>query len=169
MTCKELAAELGISFPWIFQLKKKFPDEAPKTFDDVEAWRKLLEKSRKNPVSKSRLTVLKHKSSKSSEELSDIARLTRARANKTEHEDEILLIELAATKRQVVREEETLALFAKLATIVRGRLMKMANDFPSMLLGLDAPAIDKVVREKLEEALSSLQIPDDFHTPRGVV
>jgi hypothetical protein len=169
MTSKELAAELGISFPWIFQLKKKFPNEAPKSFDDVEGWRKLLEASRKNPVSKSRLTVLKHKSSKSSEELSDIARLTRARANKTEHEDEILLIELAATKRQVVREEETLALFAKLATIVRGRLMKMANDFPSMLLGLDAPAIDKVVREKLEEALSSLVIPDDFHTPRGVV
>ena len=169
MTCKELAAELGISFPWIFQLKKKFPNEAPKNFDDVEGWRKLLEASRKNPVSKSRVTVLKHKSSKSSEELSDIARLTRGRANKVETEHEILTIELAATKRQVIRQEEAIELFARIAAIVRGRLMKMRNDLPSALLGLDAPGIDQVLAQKMEEALSSLVIPADFWSPKGLV
>jgi hypothetical protein len=80
-----------------------------------------------------------------------------------------LTIELAATKRQVIRQEEAIALFSRVATIVRGRLMKMRNDLPNILLGLDAQQIDQVLAQKMEEALSSLVIPGDFWVPKGLV
>jgi hypothetical protein len=47
------------------------------------------------------------------------------------------------------------------------RLLKMAADLPNMLLGLDAPQIDKVVQAKLQEALSGLKLPEDFFEVRS--
>ena len=95
--------------------------------------------------------------------------MTRGRADKVATENQILEIELQATKRQVIKQEEAIMLFGRVASVVRGRLMKMRADLPNMLLGLDAPGIDKVLAEKMEEVLASLVIPDDFFTPRGVV
>src|ERR1700756_2977731 len=145
MTADELASLIGVSRPWLFHLKNKFPKDCPSNFNDVEGWKVFLASTRKaarvkrTPGAKTR---------KGSDQLSDMARLTKSRANKVETEHEILTIELSATRRQVVRQEEVIDLFAKVAAVARGRLMKMRNDLPSALLGLDAPAIDKGLGEK---------------------
>lgn len=170
MTSRELAKAVGCSTPWIYHLKKKYSDRCPKDFNDVAGWKALLAFSRtETAVYRTPKKLKNSQSNGDGLELSDIARLTRARANKVETEHEILSIELAATKRSIVREEEIIALFAKLSVVLRGRLMKMAADLPNMLLGLDAPAIDAVVREKLEEVLATLVLPKDLFEPRGIV
>jgi hypothetical protein len=171
MTSEELAKSIGCSKPWVFYLKKKFPDRCPSSFDDVPGWKAVLDFSRTQAKVKYTrgATQPRRDNGQKTGELSDIARLTKARANKVETEHEILTIELAATKRQVIRQEEAIALFARIATIVRGRLMKMRNDLPNILLGLNSEGIDRVLAEKMEEALSSLVIPGDFWVPKGLV
>jgi hypothetical protein len=175
MTASELAKDLGISRALLFKIRKRYPRaEQPATFDDVEAWRIFITKAQSGVHSPTRLPGAKKpgrpigwQEIPSATESNII--FVAARAKEKVANAEIREIELAATKRQVVRQEETIALFGKLATIVRGRLMKMRNDLPSALLGLDAPAIDKVLAEKMEEALAPLVIPEDFFSPRGLV
>jgi hypothetical protein len=103
------------------------------------------------------------------DQLTDIERLTRGRANKVQTENQILEIELAATQRRIIRQEEAIELFAKVASIVRARFLKLRNDLPCMVTGLDPAAIDKVLAEKTEEVLSSLVIPDDFFNPKSLL
>jgi|SRR6516165_10672593 hypothetical protein len=170
MTSEELAKAINCSKVWIFHLRKKFPDRCPKTFDDVEGWKAVLAFSRvQAKVPYVRGATQPRSNDVNGDELSDIQRLTRGRADKVATENQILEIELQATKRQVIKQEEAIMLFGRVASVVRGRLMKMRADLPNMLLGLDAPGIDKVLAEKMEEVLASLVIPDDFFTPRGVV
>jgi hypothetical protein len=170
VTSEQLARTIGCSRQWVFYLRKKFPDRCPKNFDDVEGWKELLALSRTQAkVKYVRAAAQPRSNGANGDELSDIQRLTRGRADKVQTENQILEIELQATRRQVIRQEEAIALFGKVAAVVRARLMKMRNDLPNALLGLDAPAIDKVLAEKMEEVLATLVIPDDFFTPRGVI
>lgn len=168
MTAKELAKAISCSEQWVFALRRRFPDQCPKSFDDVEGWKAALAHSRTQSRTKNNRGA-KILLQDSSSELSDIVRLTRARANKVEVEHEILTIELAATKRQVVRQEEVMTIFAKLANVLRARLMKMRTDLPSSLLGLDSAGMDKVLGERMEEALAHFELPKDFFEPRGIV
>jgi hypothetical protein len=163
VNAQQLADKLEVHRTWIFTLRKKFPEEAPKTFDDVEGWKKLLDSTRKT------VRVQPARSTKSTPELTDIARLTRGRADKVELENEILIIELDATKRKVIRQEEVITLFGQIASVVKGRLRKMANDLPSALLGLDSASIDRIVTEKLDYALSSFDLPNEFFAPKSRV
>jgi hypothetical protein len=175
MTADQLAHKLGISRALLFKIRKRYPQgEYPANFDDVEAWRSFITKAQTPFHSPTRLPEAKRpgrpigwKEIPSATESNVI--FVAARAKEKVANAEIREIELAATRRQIIRQEEVVALFSKLATVVRGRLMKMRNDLPSALLGLDAPAIDKVLAEKMEEALTPLVIPEDFFSPRGLV
>jgi hypothetical protein len=172
MTADDLARILGISRAQLFKLRKRYPaSEYPDNWNDVKGWRGFLAQTHNGmltPVPVSEPTKKQVASDLPSATESNVI-FVAARAKEKVAAAEILEIELAATKRSIVREEEIIALFAKLSVVLRGRLMKMAADLPNMLLGLDAPGIDKVVREKLEEALSTLVLPKDLFDPRGIV
>jgi ribosomal protein L29 len=168
MTSEQLAKELGISRALLFKIRSQHsPGEYPDNFSDVAAWRGFMARAKTGIRTTTPLPELKKSNLPSAIESNVI--FVAARAKEKVAAAEILEIELAATKRAIVREEEIIALFAKLSVVLRGRLMKMAADLPNMLLGLDAPGIDKVVREKLEEVLSTLVLPKDLFDPRGIV
>ena len=100
-----MAKEIGCSKQWLFQLKKKFPDRCPKNFADVEAWKAVLAESRVGAKVKYVRGATQPKSNgEKPVGISDIARLTKARAGKVETEHEILLIELEATRRSIIKQ-----------------------------------------------------------------
>jgi hypothetical protein len=167
MTSEELAKSVGCSKPWIFYLKKKFPERCPRNFNDVEGWKAVLAFSRTQAKVKYVRGATQPRNN--GEQLSDIQRLTKARANKVETEHEILTIELGVTRRQIVKQEEVMALFGKIASITRARLMKLRADLPCCLAGLDAASIDRILGERFEEISSNLSIPDDFFVSKGIL
>jgi hypothetical protein len=168
VTADELAKELGISRALLFKIRTRYPlKEHPATFNDVEGWRTFIAKAKTDIRTTTPIPESTNNKLPSATESNII--FVAARAKEKVANAEIREIELAATRRQVVRQEEVTAIFAKLSNIVRVRLMKIRNDLPSALLGLDAPGIDKVLAEKMEEALAPLVIPEDFFEPRGVI
>jgi hypothetical protein len=56
-TAGELAKQLGLSRATVFNLKKSFPDAAPKTFDDVEEWRQFCLETLASSEATTRLLV----------------------------------------------------------------------------------------------------------------
>jgi hypothetical protein len=162
MTADQLAKELGISRPWLFHLKRKFAAEAPKDFHDIEAWETFVE------FTKTQVKTRGRKSLKGPVELSDYRRLVRLRGDKLELERQMLSIELGATERRLIPQEEITAVFGKLGTVLRGRLIKARNDLPSALLGLNEAAMDAILREKFDFVMSEFSLPADFWSVRGL-
>jgi hypothetical protein len=168
VTAEELAKELGISRALLFKIRKRYPPgEYPATFSDVEAWRTFIANAKTDIRTRTPLAKLKRDNLPSATESNII--FVAARAKEKVANAEIRELQLLATKRAIVHAEEVQLLFARIASITRARVLKAANDFPSLLIGLDQAAIDKIVQAKLTEALSSLDLPENFFTPRSVV
>jgi hypothetical protein len=89
-------------------------------------------------------------------------RYIAARADRTESLAASERIRLELTRRNVIPRAEVELEFGRIATIIRGRLLKMLNDLPSALLGLDEAAIHRVASEKLTYAMRDLRLSDAF-------
>ncbi len=100
------------------------------------------------------------------EVLSDHARYTRARADRMTYLAEADRLKVEITKRHVIDRAEVESEFARIASRVRGRLLRFANDCPTMLLGLSAVDIHRVVSEKLEYAMRDLHLEDSWLEPQ---
>lgn len=156
MNVSELAAALGISRV-TFYARRKDP-RAPQSLD-LEAWRAYLKGARVNAPPES---TGEGDTRKAYDYLFE-------RARKTSLASDILAIELAATRRDTVRKEEVKTLFSQIAAVVRGRLLKLRADLPSALAGRSEAEIERIVTDKIEQALSGLSIPERFFEPEGLV
>jgi hypothetical protein len=161
MTAKQLAQELGISRPWLFHLKKKFAAEAPKDFEDVSAWRTFIDSTRLQTKVRGR------KSLKGPVELSDYPRLVKLRGDKLELERQKLKLELGVTERRLIEQEEVATLFSMLASILRARFLKLANDLPCSLSGLGPSDIDRILKDRTAELMADFVLPADFFNSRA--
>jgi hypothetical protein len=84
------------------------------------------------------------------------------RARRTHILANIDAIREETTKRNMVAKGEVIELFGRIASVVRSRFMRMEADLPAALEGRTASEIQKIVREKVTEALNSLSIPETF-------
>ena len=73
---------------------------------------------------------------------------------------------LEVTKRNIISRSEIEATVASIATRLRARLLRVINDAPSALLGLNEADIHRVLEEKVTFALNNLALPDDFFEPK---
>lgn len=161
MTADELAKELGIGRMTLFRLKKAYPREAPKSFADVEKWKAFLEVTKTKEVGSHQSALALNGDANES--------YVQARARKTHIAAEMGQIQLDATKRNVIRREEVSNLFTRVFSVVRARIMKMGADLPCACVGLSESDIDRVVREKIDYALSEAEINAEFFNPKSLV
>jgi len=158
MNVSELARELGISRV-TFYARRKDP-RAPKTLD-LEAWRAYLAGARLNEPAE--------KPPAAAGRAAEAYDYVYERARKTALAADILAIELAATQRNAVRKEEVKTMFTEIASVVRGRLLKLRADLPCALVGRSEADIERIVAQKVEHALSALAIPKTFFEPQSRV
>jgi hypothetical protein len=169
VTAVELVRELGISRALLFKIRRRYPKgEYPASFDDIEAWRTFISKARTDIRTTTPLPKPAGNGKLPSATESNI-KFVAARAKEKAAAAELRELQLLATRRSLVHAEEVQLLFGQIAGVTRMRLMKMANDLPCTLTGLDPPSIDRIVQEKLTEALSSLVLPENFFTIRSVI
>jgi hypothetical protein len=169
MTAAELAEALNISRALLFKIRRRYPKgEYPASFNDIEAWRTFIAKARTDIRTTTSLPKPAGNGRLPSATESNI-KFVAARAKEKAAAAELRELQLLATRRSLVHAEEVQLLFGQIAGVTRGRLLKMANDFPSLLAGLDQVAIDKIVQAKLTETLSSLALPEDFFSIRSVI
>jgi hypothetical protein len=69
---------------------------------------------------------------------------------------------LELSRRSVIPRVQVETEFARIAALARGRLLRMLNDLPSALLGLNEADIHRVMSEKLEHAMRDLRLSDEF-------
>ena len=160
MTSKQCAAFCGCSVRSLYNLRERFPDEVPKTFEDGPGWKRVYDAKKLVPGRK------KHAARSSVDLRSDHERYVHFRANRTQSLAEADALKVAITQRNVIDTSEVEAQFSMIASRVRARLHRMCNDLSSALLGLSEAAIYKVVSEKMEHACRDLHLSDDFLEPR---
>jgi hypothetical protein len=156
-TADSLCKLLGISRRKLFNLKKL--EGAPKSFDNVEDWTAFIGQNTtyvkpdvKNP------TVT---------ESNVIYFAARAKEKVALAEQEVIILE--STKRNTVPKGDVIALFTKLATVLKGRLGVLKHDLPCALVGLDAPAMEKIIEDKIDGCMAPFDIPKEFWLPKSKV
>lgn len=168
MSATRIAAILKVSRTWLFNIKKQFPEGAPKDFKDPEEWRKFAKAHRIEPTATltEKVSTRQAEDSTQQSEPSSHSRYIAARAHRTEILAQMAEIELAATKRNMIHRAEVESIFAQVSSVVKGRLLRMVNDCPAALLGLDAPQIYEVLMEKLHYALDAMELRKEIFEPR---
>ena len=156
MTSTELAAVCGVSQRQIYNLKTKFPSEVPASFADVDGWKKFVDAHRVVVAAK------RHAPRSNPDVQTDHARYVRARADRTESLAAAERIRLELSRRSVIPRIQVETEFARIAALARGRLLRMLNDLPSALLGLNEADIHRVLFERLNHAMRDLKLSDDF-------
>src|SRR6478672_11439268 len=96
MTSTACAKYCGVSQRTLYNLKAKFPDTVPLTFDDAEGWKRVVEANRVT------VSTRRHAPRSSTETQSDHSRYIAARARRTESLAESEAIRLAVTKRNMI-------------------------------------------------------------------
>jgi hypothetical protein len=167
MTSEQLAEKLGINRRTIFWMRKRYPG-APTNFNDVDKWRDWIE-SNKSQINPGKVDEAEVEPEPKNTAVASNISYVAARALKTQAQAEMATIQLAVTRRNIIRKEECKALFAKIAAVVRGRFLKVRADLPCTCVGLTEVEIEKVVTEKIEYALSALDIPKEFFEPQSAV
>lgn len=160
MTSKQLAAACSVSQRTIYNLKARFPEQVPASFGDVDGWKRIVEANRTVVAGK------RNAPRRDPELASDHSRYVAARADRTESLAASERIRLEITRRNTISRAEVEVEFGRIASIIRARLLKMLNDLPSALLGLDEAAIHKVASEKLAYAMRDLKLLDTFLAPK---
>jgi hypothetical protein len=87
------------------------------------------------------------------------------RARKTHMGAELDLIKLEATRRNIFPKAEVIETFTGIVTVFKARLLKLEGELPCALEGRPAVEIQKIVREKITDALNALSIPEAFFLP----
>jgi hypothetical protein len=155
---QELATHCGVSLRHIYNLRTRFPNEVPQDFNDVTSWKNFIE-ARRSVVDKKQ-----HAPRATLDVQNNHSRYVAARARKVELQVEAAAIDLEITKRNYISREVVKVEFARIAALARGRLLRMLNDLPSALLGLNEADIHRVMSAKLEHAMRDLKLSDDFLT-----
>jgi hypothetical protein len=167
MTAAQLAESLGISRALLFKIRGRYPkNEHPANFDDVEAWRSFIAKARTQIRTTTPIEQLENDDLPSATESNIV--FVAARARQKVADAEIREIELAATRRELIAKAEIIAVFGRLGSVLRGRLLKARNDLPTALLGLNEVAMDAVLKEKFDDVMGDFILPGDFWSVRGV-
>lgn len=161
MTAEQLAKQLGLSRRALFALKKRYGPEAPQDFNDPEEWKAFIEAGRTDNRTKvdakrpSTVDWNKH--------------FVQFRALEKESKAALTAIELEATRRKILSQEEILQIFGHIGAVLRGKLLKLKNDIPSACAGLNEVGIEAVCQQKFDEIMGSFTLPADLFDPRSKV
>jgi hypothetical protein len=172
MKAETLATILKVSRRYVFALKRRYPTEAPKSFDDIEGWRAFLSAHQlvHNPHKVAEMAgAAINSDANGNGAVASNMRYIEARARRMTITAELALLRLEATRRTVIPKADVRILFARIGSVLRARILRMRNDLPCELTGLSEAGIQKVLDEKIAQVLSELVIPDDFWQPQSVV
>jgi hypothetical protein len=157
MTSTELAAVCGVSQRQIYNLKTKFPSEVPASFNDTDGWKKFVDAHRVVVAAK------RHAPRSNPDVQTDHARYVRARADRPK-----VWLRLSASAWNYRGAALFHAFKSRPSSVgslqLYERLLRMLNDLPTALLGLNEADIHRVMSEKLEHATRDLRLSDDFLT-----
>jgi hypothetical protein len=160
MTSKQTAAACDVSQRQLFVLKNRFPKEVPASFNDVDDWKKFVDAHRVVVAAK------RHAPRSDAGLQSDHAKYIHFRALKTATLAEAEAIKLAVVKRSVIDKAECERAFAQIGCLMRGQMMRLMGDLPCQCAGLDAPAIEQILRDKFGAVMNNLTLPAGFLEPQ---
>jgi len=163
LSATHIAAILQVSRTWLFTLRKRFLQDAPKDFKDVEQWRIFVEHHRIEPI---RLPPPVSKKQPVQRRDSSAARYNEARTRKLNAQASLAEINLAASKREMIPRIDVETAFATVANRVKAQLSRLVNDAPGFLLGLTAEQIHVALNDKIRNVLNGIAMDDDFYKPR---
>jgi hypothetical protein len=165
-----LAKILSVSRQTLFTYLKR-PD-CPQSLDVAE-WTEYVARVRTHmPAGKRKPTRFEFKDDDgigSDDDVEGELDFNYERARRTKYLADLDKIKRDAARRYVVMKQEVIDLLATIGATVRSKLLRLEGDMPSALVGRTEAEIQKIVRQKVEEALSLLAIPDSFFTPASDV
>lgn len=135
MSATHISKILKVSRSWLFAAKKQFSEGAPKDFKGAEQLRTLVKVHRIEAIEplEGKVSPRSMQDHTQGTEPSGHSRDIAARAHRTEILAQMAEIELA-TKRCMVPRAQVEAIFARVSRIVKGRLLRMVDDCPAVLL-----------------------------------
>jgi hypothetical protein len=135
-------------------MRKKFPDHAPKDFNDLEQWRAFAASFLVNPRARPsktngeaapRVAPAGNGNGQAAYDYNfERARRTHILAN-------IDAIGEETTRRNVVSKADVIDLFSRIAAVVRSRLMRLEADLPASLVGRTESEIQRIVPRRLRK------------------
>jgi hypothetical protein len=164
MTIAALSKCLGIPRRTLYRYRKDYPDQAPKSFDELDSWIEFIGRIRNYPADRTRPrdrngneTSAEDHNGEYSPALERKERILKLRLG-----NEVRRTSLEKLRESVVSVAECEATMDRIRAVVSGEILKLPGSLCHELAGKDAAFIQGILARSIYKCLESSSRPEIF-------